>query len=726
MNPTRAALAKMFGLPTPQGGNVPGFPDAMIGNPYRLERLAWDYPKAVRLVATVRACVLRIADDMAQMPIVFERQRGADWEAVERAPGNIVDIWARANDEQTNYELVRDLHAHLVAAGNAYLVAETFGTRKVRELWLMNPHLVRVIPGPRRKLAAYEFDRGGAKEVVPGEFVIHFRGFTPDFEPVGGSDLESVEQQYTTRYDVGRLMQLFVRGGGIPAGYFKLIGADGKPAAQAMDEPTSKSLIASLGRVFSGVKNAFRPKILSQLEWDRMGLTPDEMKLIEISGLCDADVCRATGVPPWMVGIKEQAGKLGDSGGAALQDRSIYIINTLLPKVAMRDGVLSEKLCPMFEVGIRARTDLSGVRELVMPLLNVAQDVVALTGGPVLTTNQARKIFGLPPDPNPDADVLREPRDPLAGFGLSPVGAKAETPVPEAKPAPVSELKARMIDGDEGREMQRKRAAANLVRYERKVAALFASILEAQQQRIIARLRADDAARGRNGHAARALSIEDIVAEDPDDKAALELLLAQLVRDRGEEALADLALTVQVNVNSGRAAAFVNSQAQRALSQIDATTREAVRKQIAAGLLANETTGEIVARISGMAEFGQARALMIARTETVSAYNFAAMDAYEQSGVVDGMEWLSARDVSVRPTHAEADGQTASLGVPFTVGGYAMDFPGDPGAPPEETINCRCTVLPVVNERARARRQFKATMARLLGTARREGACDEG
>lgn len=710
----RARLGQLFGF-KPAKENAPGYADYVVSNPYRLEALALDYPKAMRKVGIVRSCVLRVANDLAQLPVLFERQSGKDWTALERTPGNIVDVWQGANDQQTGVELVRDLHAHLKASGNAYLVAETFGTRKVRELWLLPPHRVRVVPGKRRSASVYLFDPGDGEQAIPGEWVIHFKGYNPDFEPYGASDLESVELQYAYRYDIGRLMQLFVRGGGMPAGFFKVIGADGKPSAMAMTEPDRKRLTEQISAAFTGLATAFRPKVMTQVEFARLGLTPDEMKLIEQSRLADEDICRALGVPPWMVGIKD-SGNLGGSTGSASADRGIYVRNTLLPEVALRDAVLTERLCPMFEANVRARTDLSSVVELWQPLLNAATQSVALTGAPVLTTNELRKAFALPPDPSPESDQLREPKT----FDLGGFGGKSEEPsAPEPKPAPTEEKKARrMIEGDEMREERRRRASAQLTRYERKLARIFGGILDDQRDRVIANLREDA---GLPGAAKRAINVDEVIQPDPDDQERLERALADLVRDRGEEALADLALQLQLNATSSRAASFVRSQSQRVLALIDATTREAVRKQIADGLALNETTGQIVERIRNMPEFGQARALTIARTETVSAYNFATVDAYEQSGVVESVEWLSARDSAVRESHAQADGQVVALGQAFDVGGSALSFPGDPGGPPEETINCRCTTLPVVNEKARARRQFKQQFPQLFGM-KREGA----
>jgi uncharacterized protein with gpF-like domain len=61
--------------------------------------------------------------------------------------------------------------------------------------------------------------------------------------------------------------------------------------------------------------------------------------------------------------------------------------------------------------------------------------------------------------------------------------------------------------------------------------------------------------------------------------------------------------------------------------------------------------------------------------------------------------WLSSRDSKVRPDHAAADGQTRPVGLPFTVGGVELMYPGDPVGPPGEVVNCRCTMLFEVSRR---------------------------
>lgn len=91
------------------------------------------------------------------------------------------------------------------------------------------------------------------------------------------------------------------------------------------------------------------------------------------------------------------------------------------------------------------------------------------------------------------------------------------------------------------------------------------------------------------------------------------------------------------------------------------------------------------------------RARTIARTETIGAYNgghLAAWDVLEEE-TEDELEkvWLATIDPRTRDSHFRADGQRVPLGDPFRVGGHDLAHPGDPTAPPGEVINCRCTML---------------------------------
>ena len=93
-------------------------------------------------------------------------------------------------------------------------------------------------------------------------------------------------------------------------------------------------------------------------------------------------------------------------------------------------------------------------------------------------------------------------------------------------------------------------------------------------------------------------------------------------------------------------------------------------------------------------DFSSTRALTIARTEVVGANNGAAVEGYRQSNVVPKKEWLSVQDSLVRDTHRIDTEQVAVNGV-FSNG---LRFPGDQRGGAAEVVNCRCTVLPVLED----------------------------
>lgn len=83
-----------------------------------------------------------------------------------------------------------------------------------------------------------------------------------------------------------------------------------------------------------------------------------------------------------------------------------------------------------------------------------------------------------------------------------------------------------------------------------------------------------------------------------------------------------------------------------------------------------------------------ARATTIARTETTRAYSLGSLAAFEVSGQVDRVGWLTTQDEKTCPICEPLDGRIVAIGKPFDSGVY---FP--PAHP-----SCRCAILPVLKE----------------------------
>lgn len=99
--------------------------------------------------------------------------------------------------------------------------------------------------------------------------------------------------------------------------------------------------------------------------------------------------------------------------------------------------------------------------------------------------------------------------------------------------------------------------------------------------------------------------------------------------------------------------------------------------------------------ISKNQTFYKWQSLRIARTETTTSSNFAAMKTAELSDLVLDKIWISVQDNRTRIIpydHLDMDNQKQELNKPFFVGGEKIQYPGDPLASGGNTINCRCTL----------------------------------
>jgi hypothetical protein len=150
------------------------------------------------------------------------------------------------------------------------------------------------------------------------------------------------------------------------------------------------------------------------------------------------------------------------------------------------------------------------------------------------------------------------------------------------------------------------------------------------------------------------------------------------------------------------------SDTERLLNAVGEELTDAAARELAAGIEAGEDTDALRARLLALfgrdgTALGSGRAARIAVTETTRAWNAAAhgaAEAYAADGLAVVKQWRTRQDSRVREAHREAEGQLRLVDETFTVGGYAMRFPGDPTAPADLVINCRCVLAVSASERS--------------------------
>ena len=201
--------------------------------------------------------------------------------------------------------------------------------------------------------------------------------------------------------------------------------------------------------------------------------------------------------------------------------------------------------------------------------------------------------------------------------------------------------------------------------------------------------------RGRQNYSARAHQAAKAAAGDDLDATraldtlgdALRPVLEEMSLDGARLGMRQVGLSdieIMLSQVNQRAVDWAAEHAGELVTQISATTEQAVADLTARALDEGWSNDELADALDSSGTFGDSRAEMIARTETAVADVQGNLIGWKESGVVAGKEWLLSDDA--------CDDCTAYDGVKV---GIDEEFAeGDPPLHPR----CRCDVLPVLSE----------------------------
>ena len=127
--------------------------------------------------------------------------------------------------------------------------------------------------------------------------------------------------------------------------------------------------------------------------------------------------------------------------------------------------------------------------------------------------------------------------------------------------------------------------------------------------------------------------------------------------------------------------------------------KQHVNNAVLQGILQGESNDKIASRLQTVTNMNHAAAIRNARTMTTGAENAGRTDSYKRAaemGIELEQEWLATLDGRTRDSHRALDGERIPLSkdkwhpAKFSNG---CRYPGDPGGPPWEVYNCRCTLV---------------------------------
>jgi len=138
-----------------------------------------------------------------------------------------------------------------------------------------------------------------------------------------------------------------------------------------------------------------------------------------------------------------------------------------------------------------------------------------------------------------------------------------------------------------------------------------------------------------------------------------------IVEQVGAITMSDLDIEMSFNLLSPRVVGYIETEVGDKIKRINATTKQQIRETLTEGVKRGEGISDLAERIEEVFEKARGnRSVVIARTETMDSVNFATLESYEQSGVVDKKEWVATPDDRTRDSHLDMDGQIKKIKEP--------------------------------------------------------------
>ena len=245
----------------------------------------------------------------------------------------ILDLLHHPNPMQGGAEFFEALYSYKIISGNVYILAIRNGIGAIKELHLLRPDRVEVIPGGGNILKRYIYKVNERKISYPVDQVtgfsdiLHLKNFNPDDDWLGLSEIEFASYSIDIHNQASHWNKSLLENGARPSG--AMVVKSHNNSSSYLNDEQFQRLVNQLDEKFIGNKNAGRPMILEGgLDWKEMGYSPKDMDFVETKNSAARDIALAFGIPPQLLGIK------GDNTYNNMQEaRLAFWEETVLPLV---------------------------------------------------------------------------------------------------------------------------------------------------------------------------------------------------------------------------------------------------------------------------------------------------------------------------------------------------------------------------------------------------------
>jgi len=650
--------------------------------PLRLFQMRGSYKEKTGQYPTRRVKDQRL-QELAKSPTTEKYLRKAV-EIVEVTEGHpLIDLLQKVNPHMNSFDLHELTVLSQELVGNAYwfLLVDAMGVPT--EIWPLMPQFMKVVADRDKYITAYKYgvDTVSTETFRPDE-IIHYRYMSITNGVYGVGPLEAAILAADLHYNMNVLETSIMKNRGRPDQAL-VLPAD----AGSLSPDTRKRLRQEWFEKFGGPRRGGKLAILEGgAELKDLTPSPREMNFLTGRKASRAEIAAIFGVPESKISVEDVNRANAEAGNYT------YAKDTILPRLRRYEEKLNERLVPLYSDRFFLAFDNPVPQDKEYRLKQVKDHLS--TG--YSTINEERDLDDLPPVPWGDTPIL-----PMT---MMPMGtAPTQTP-----PAP----KASKVVGKAPRRLPPLGHPTNFKNDP--LADAIGKWYAARERELNAVFARYDTLVERSVKA----PVDDLVGGwvnigkwlDDLDKAMAPFMRFTLYSG-ATRALKDVAPTMALNPLNPRIATALESHRVGALRNIIDTTAREIRHEIAAGLNAGENTRAIRTRLSRkFTELETHRASLIARTETIWAWNEGATIGWAESNVVSAKVWVSSEDDRSCDFCPQMNGKVIELEDSFWRKGDAMtvtrpdgtdvslDFAyEDVGHPPLHP-NCRCAVAAELRE----------------------------
>ncbi len=669
-----------------------------------------EYLRAYGQIGWVFACVSRIGSSVGETEWLVETGKGKRAKKTDEHP--LLDLLADANPWWTGQELFEYSQMHLDLSGEAFWVLNMGRGGAVQEIWPVPPDRMRIMASKTEYITGYQYEYQNEKVPLKPEEVIHFKLPNPFDMYRGLGPIQAAANDLDSELYASRWNRNFFENSARPDGVLE--------TDQSLTDAQAQGMAQEWAMAHKGIDRAHRVAILEAgVKYKQVSVSQQDMAFVEQRRMNRDIILGIYGMPLSILGITENVNRANAESGEYVFAR--WVLRPRLQRLARK---LDETLVPMFGKGLSltyedptpenrdaARADAqSGITAGYM-MMNEARELMDLE--PVKTGDVFMLGAMVVPTPIddliPDEDEAAPPTssEPPAILPPPPEAAPEPSDTPVPSPPAVEptrgwrDLIAMLNRGEEPPGYQ----------VGRKGKALAEEAKERLGNQFVKRAIARERPWQRMMHKYWREQKADVIAalggkslkqlEDFDWEAAITELtrigkprvIDTLVK-AAVEAVEDYSLGTAFDVDNPRVQKWIGERLQQFSEAVNQTSKDEIQAILREAEANGESIAQMTERIRAYYDGIGYRAERVARTEVVGASNAGAAEAYRQNGV-SRKEWLTTIDGRQRDTHEEVNGQVVGIDDFFTVGGSQMSAPGD-GDDPAEIINCRCTILPVI------------------------------